>query len=51
MPEDERKAVDSQVDDLQRLKAELKAIMEERDLLKKAAVYLAKRPGKVRPDC
>ena len=37
MPEAERKAVDAQSDEMRRLKAELKRVMEERDILKKAA--------------
>jgi transposase-like protein len=44
-PEEERKAVDSQADELRRLKAELKRVTEERDILKKAAVYFAKTSG------
>lgn len=35
MPEAERKAVDAQSDEMRRLKAELKRVMEERDILKK----------------
>ena len=38
VPEEERKAVDSQADEMRRLKAELKRVTEERDILKKAAV-------------
>jgi transposase len=45
MPEKERKAVDSQADELRCLKAELKRVTEERDILKKAAVYFAKTSG------
>lgn len=40
--EAERKAQDVQSDDMRRLKAELKRVTEERDILKKAAVYFAK---------
>ncbi|MBZ2210120.1 IS3 family transposase [Massilia soli] len=35
MPEEERKAVDAQCDEMRRLKAELKRVTEERDILKK----------------
>ena len=45
VPVEERKAVDSQAEDMRRLKAELKRVTEERDILKKAAVYFAKRSG------
>ena len=45
VPEEERKAVDSQADEMRRLKAELKRVTEERDILKKAAVYFAKTSG------
>jgi transposase len=45
VPEEERKAVDSQADEVRRLKAELKRVTEERDILKKAAVYFAKTSG------
>jgi len=45
VPEEERKAVDSQAEELRRLKAELKRVTEERDILKKAAVYFAKTSG------
>jgi transposase len=38
VPEQERKAVDAQADELKRVKAELKRVTEERDILKKAAV-------------
>jgi transposase len=37
VPEAERKAVDAQSDEMRRLKAELKRVTEERDILKKAA--------------
>jgi transposase len=45
VPEEERKAVDAQSDEMQRLKAELKRVTEEHDILKKAAVYFAKTSG------
>ena len=45
VPEVERKAVDSQAAEMRRLKAELKRVTEERDILKKAAVYFAKTSG------
>ncbi|GAB3394602.1 hypothetical protein GCM10027317_49290 [Massilia agri] len=45
MPEAERKAADSQSDEMRRLRAELKRVTEERDILKKAAVYFAKTSG------
>ena len=38
VPEEERKAVDSQAEELRR-------VTEERDILKKAAVYFAKTSG------
>jgi len=34
-----------QADELRRLKAELKRVTEERDILKKAAAYFAKQSG------
>jgi transposase len=34
VPEEERKAVDSQAEEMRRLKAELKRVTEERDILK-----------------
>jgi transposase len=45
VPEEERKAVDAQSDEMRQLKAELKRVTEERDILKKAAAYFAKRSG------
>ena len=45
MPESERKAVQDQHDEVRRLKAELKRVTEERDILKKAAAYFAKESG------
>jgi transposase len=44
-PEDERKAQDAQADEVRRLKAELKRVTEERDILRKAAAYFAKASG------
>ncbi len=41
-PESERNEVQSQQDELRRLRAELKRVTEERDILKKAAAYFAK---------
>lgn len=40
-PEVSRKAEDSALSETQRLKAELKRVTEERDILKEAAVYFA----------
>lgn len=51
VPKAERKAVDAHSDEMRRLKAELKRVTEERDILKKAAVYLPRRPGKVHLNC
>ena len=45
VPEEERNAVDSQADEMRRLKGELKRVTEERDILKKAAMYFAKTSG------
>ena len=45
VPEVERKAQDAQSGEMRRLKAELKRVTEERDILKKAAVYFAKTSG------
>ena len=41
----ERQAQTSQSDELRRLKAELKRVTEERDILKKAAAYFARQSG------
>lgn len=41
----ERQTQDSQQDELRRLRAELKRVTEERDILKKAAAYFAKQSG------
>lgn len=45
VPANERQTQGSQADELRRLKAELKRVTEERDILKKAAAYFAKRSG------
>lgn len=42
LPESERVAQRSQADEVRKLKAELKRVTEERDILKKAAAYFAK---------
>jgi transposase len=42
---EQRLAQDVQSDELRRLKAELKRVTEERDILKKAAAYFAKQSG------
>lgn len=42
LPQSERIEVQSQQSELRRLKAELKRVTEERDILKKAAAYFAK---------
>ena len=44
-PREERQVQLSQTDELRRLKAELKRVTEERDILKKAAAYFAKQSG------
>jgi transposase len=44
-PDEERIASDEQVDEVRRLKAELKRVTDERDILKKAAAYFAKLSG------
>ena len=44
-PSGERSLQTSQSDDLRRLKAELKRVTEERDILKKAAAYFARQSG------
>ena len=41
----ERQGPLPQSDELRRLKAELKRVTEERDILKKAAAYFAKQSG------
>ena len=45
LPVGERQAQTSQSDELRRLKAELKRVTEERDILKKAAAYFARQSG------
>lgn len=42
LPESERRDAKNQAAELRQLKAELKRVTEERDILKKAAVYFAK---------
>ena len=44
-PASDRQAQMSQADELRRLKAELKRVTEERDILKKAAAYFARQSG------
>jgi transposase len=41
----ERQAVQDQQSEIRRLKAELKRVTEERDILKKAAAYFARTSG------
>lgn len=50
VPVDEPKAQDVLADEVKRLKAELKRVTDERDILRKAAAYYAKTSGKVRLD-
>ena len=45
VPEAERQEADAQADEMRRLKAELKRVTEERDILRKAAAYFAKTSG------
>ena len=45
MPPGQHKEQLSQAEELRRLKAELKRVTEERDILKKAAAYFAKQSG------
>ena len=45
VPAGERQAHASQVEELRQLKAELKRVTEERDILKKAAAYFARQSG------
>jgi transposase len=45
VPAEERQATDAQAAEMKRLKAELKRVTEERDILKKAAAYFAKMSG------
>ena len=42
VPAEQRAERDSQADEIRRLKAELRRVTEERDILKKAAAYFAK---------
>lgn len=44
-PATEPQGAASQSDEVRRLKAELKRVTEERDILKKAAAYFAKQSG------
>jgi transposase len=44
-PPGDRHAHAAQTDELRRLKAELKRVTEERDILKKAAAYFARQSG------
>jgi transposase len=44
-PKAERQEQATQAEELRRLKAELKRVTEERDILKKAAAYFAKQSG------
>ena len=44
-PPAERQVQATQAEELRRLKAELKRVTEERDILKKAAAYFAKQSG------
>lgn len=44
-PEAQRQAAQDQQSEIRRLKAELKRVTEERDILKKAAAYFAKTSG------
>lgn len=45
VPAQVRSAHESQTDEIRRLKAELRRVTEERDILKKAAAYFAKQSG------
>ena len=45
MPAGQRQEQVSQAEELRRLRAELKRVTEERDILKKAAAYFAKQSG------
>ncbi len=45
MPAAQPQAQGSQADELRKLRAELKRVTEERDILKKAAAYFAKQSG------
>ena len=48
LPPGQRQEQLSQTEELRRLKAELKRVTEERDILKKAAAYFAKQSGRGR---
>lgn len=45
VPPGQRQEMLSQTEEVRRLKAELKRVTEERDILKKAAAYFAKQSG------
>jgi len=45
VPDTERKANDAHAEEMRRLKAELKRVTEEHDILRKAAAYFAKTSG------
>ena len=45
LPQVEREASKDQQTEIRRLKAEIKRVTEERDILKKAATYFAKQSG------
>ena len=45
VPASERQMQTSQTEELRRLKAELRRVTEERDILKKAAAYFARQSG------
>ena len=45
VPAPVRAQQDSQADEIRRLKTELRRVTEERDILKKAAAYVAKQSG------
>ena len=44
-PPEQRQAQTAQAEEVRRLKAELKRVTEERDILKEAAAYFAKQSG------
>lgn len=48
LPAGQRQELLTQTEELRRLKAELKRVTEERDILKKAAATLPSSPGEVR---
>jgi transposase len=48
-PPAERQKADDQQGEMNRLKAELKHVTEERDILEKAAAYFARMPGQGTP--